>query len=173
MRVFLIGFMGCGKSHVGKQLSARTGWQFVDLDNRIEMQEQFSIADIFNAVGETAFRIIEQAALHDMAQFDPIIVSCGGGTPCFFDNMDWMNQNGTTVYLQTPVSVLVERLRPNQAKRPLLQGLNDAALYAFVAAKLSERSPFYERAKIVYPVSQVREDVVSGLLERLGHPATE
>ena len=167
MKIFLLGFMGSGKSHVGKRLAARAGLAFVDLDHWIEQAQGESIARIFETKGEAAFREIERAALYEMAAKDAILVSCGGGTPCFFDNMAWMNQHGITIYLETPVDILLHRLRPQQAKRPLLQDFNETELQAFIISKLAERAPFYEQAQVIYRVNTKEEEVSEGLFQQL------
>ena len=169
MRIFLIGFMGSGKSHVGRQLAASTGMDFLDLDVQIEKDQQRSIRQIFEQEGEATFRQIERDALFSMAQQEHAIIACGGGTPCFFDNMDWMNRNGITIYLQTPVSILVQRLKPEKAHRPLLQNLDDEGLHIFIRAKLAERVPFYLRASVIYQVKDANEDVAAALIKQFSN----
>lgn len=163
MRIFLIGFMGSGKSHVGKKLSKMTARPFIDLDDWIETQAQRSIRDIFKQSGEVAFRQIEQQALHEMLQFPEAIIACGGGTPCFFDNMDWMNANGVTIYLQAQTDILVDRLKAGKAHRPLLRDLDDEALRQYIREKLAEREAFYRQASVIYEVNDADEDVAAAL----------
>ncbi|NUO01826.1 MAG: shikimate kinase [Saprospiraceae bacterium] len=148
-RIFLTGFMGSGKSHTGRLLGEALGIPFVDLDDWIEKQEGQSIAEIFAASGEAAFRKIEQNALRSMHNFDFVIVSCGGGTPCFFDNMDWMKEHGITVYLQIPAAELCRRLIPEMAHRPLLKGLNELTMLPFIEEKLALREPYYLQSQII------------------------
>ncbi len=167
MRIFLIGFMGSGKSHVGRQLAKAAQMPFLDLDDYIEQQEQRPIRDIFAQEGEAAFRQMERAALHRTAELPEAVIACGGGTPCFFDNMDWMNRHGVTVYLQTPADILFQRLQAGKNKRPLLATLDDAALQSYITNKLNEREPFYLQAGVVYHVQQLREPVASELLKIL------
>lgn len=173
MKIFLLGFMGSGKSHVGKQLAEHIGLEFIDLDHWIEEQEGQSIAHIFKTKGETTFREIERAALREMAAKENILIACGGGTPCFFDNMAWMNRQGITIYLETPVEVLTQRLIPQQAQRPLLQNLNEPELRSFITYKLAERKPFYEQAQVIYQVTATEEAVTDTLFHQfkniIGH----
>ncbi len=159
--------MGSGKSHVGRELAERLGLQFIDLDEWIENQQERTIAAIFAAEGETSFRALEQKALHDMAALAQVLIATGGGTPCFFDNMTWMNQHGITIYLQTPVPVLVQRLLPQREKRPLLQHLQAEELTTFIQNKLAERVPFYEQAQVIYQITSVHENVAERLSEQL------
>ena len=109
-RIFLIGYMGVGKTTLGKALADRTGLSFIDLDLFIEGRYRKTIRQIFEAEGEEAFREIERKALHEVAEFEDIILSTGGGTPCFFDNMTYMNRVGTTVYLKASLEALTERI---------------------------------------------------------------
>lgn len=169
MRIFLIGFMGSGKSFVGEQLAKRIGLDFIDLDHWIEEQQGQSIARIFETKGEAAFRELERAALYEMADKDNILTACGGGTPCFFDNIKWMNQHGVSIYLETPVEILLQRLQPQQAKRPLLKNFDEAALRHFITEKLAERAPFYLQAQIIYRVSALKEEITENLFQQLKH----
>lgn len=147
--IFLIGFMGSGKTYWGRMLAIQTGLPFLDLDEYIVQKAGESIASLFARTGEHAFRILEHEALRQLAAMPPGIVATGGGTPCFFGNMDWMNTAGTTVYLQTPPSLLAKRLQPEMSERPLLAGLEAADLSVFIAGKLAEREPYYLQSKII------------------------
>lgn len=167
MRIFLIGFMGSGKSHTGKQLAERLGLQFIDLDQWIENQQQRTIATIFETEGEAFFRQLEQQTLHDMARLKNVLLSTGGGTPCFFDNMNWMNQHGITIYLETPISILVQRLLPERANRPLIKALESSELSDFIEKKLIERAPFYEQAQVIYQTATADEAVAEKLFQQL------
>ncbi|MDX1939954.1 MAG: shikimate kinase [Saprospiraceae bacterium] len=165
MRIFLIGFMGSGKSFIGRKLAKLNSSSFIDLDNEIEVQQGRKIRQIFEEDGEAAFREMERVALHKMNQHPNAIIATGGGTPCFFDNMDWMNRQGITIYLQTPIEILLERLQPERSHRPLLQDLSDEALHAFISEKLAMRESFYLRASIVYQITQANEDVAEALMQ--------
>ena len=148
MKVFLIGFMGCGKSTKAKQLANRLGCDVIDLDAIIVAQEGKSIADYFAENGEAAFRKLEQETLKNYPYPETSVIATGGGLPCFFDNMDWMNANGKTVYLKMTPPQLVSRLH-NREKRPLLKGMDDEQLLAFIETKLTERNAFYNQAQVV------------------------
>lgn len=151
MRIFLIGFMGCGKSYNGTRLAKVLNMPFVDLDNYIEEKAGKTIAEIFSEQGEEHFRKLEQQALHQMTAFDNIVISCGGGTPCFFDNMEWMNENGDTVYLKCTPQTLEKRLVKGKAKRPLIKDLDEQnELINFIKSKLEKREPFYSKAKTIF-----------------------
>lgn len=159
--IFLIGFMGSGKSHEGNLLSQELGLPFVDLDKWIEEKEKAAISTIFSMKGEDYFRIQESEAIKEVYQFltddehDYVdflgfrgIIATGGGAPCFFDNMNWMNQHGITIWLDLPIELLLERLKKEKSKRPLLAEKNDNELKEFIALKLKERSSFYNHATI-------------------------
>ncbi len=157
--------MGSGKSHTGRRLAAALGYAFYDLDDWIVKQAQRTISQIFEQDGEVGFRKMEQAALHEMRIFEQVVVACGGGTPCFFDNMNWMNQHGTTIFLQTPVPILLKRLQKGKHQRPLLKDKTDEALLEFIQQKLKERLPYYEKAAIIYEQRTVNQDVAADLLK--------
>ncbi len=143
---FLLGFMGSGKSYWGAKLAAHRGVPLVDLDRWIEDQEQQTIAQLFAAQGETGFRALEQQHLHTLADFPPAIISLGGGTPCFFDNMAWINWHGHSIYLKVPLDILLERLRRKPTRRPLLAQLPQEEWPAFLEKMLTQRTPFYTQA---------------------------
>lgn len=147
MRVYLIGFMGAGKTWMGKQVGLVSGFPFLDLDAYIEQQEGQSISVLFEQKGEDYFRSIEQKCLQELTTINSnLVLSCGGGTPCFFDNIDFMKKNGTVIWLDPPVAVLVERLKLELHTRPLLNTVSPSDLEVYVQMKLSMRSPFYEQA---------------------------
>ena len=148
MKIFLIGFMGCGKSTKAKQLAARLDCPVIDLDAVIVTEQGKTIAEYFTENGENAFRKLESETLKNYDYPETCVVATGGGLPCFFDNMHWMNANGRTVYLQMTPSQLVSRLH-NREKRPLLKGMDDEQLLAFVEMKLAERNVFYTQAQLV------------------------
>lgn len=148
MKIFLVGFMGCGKSTKAKQLANKLDCPVIDLDAAIVEQEGKTIAEYFEANGEAAFRALESKTLKTFDYPETCVVATGGGLPCFFDNMDWMNANGKTIYLQMTPPQLVSRLH-NREKRPLLKGMDDEQLLAFIEKKLEERNPFYTKAQIV------------------------
>lgn len=158
MKFFLIGFMGSGKTHWGKLWAEKSGLAFFDLDAIIEAAERRSIETIFEHEGEAYFREKESAALRTFSDQDNCIIACGGGTPCFTDNMAWMNANGTTIYLRASASQVLERVKNEKDKRPLLKKLNAAEILLFIEQKLKEREPFYSQARIILPVEELNTD---------------
>ncbi len=152
-RIFLIGYMGAGKTTVGKALAKTTGLQFYDLDWYIEGRMRKTVPQIFAELGEEGFRQIEHRLLHEVAEFENVIISCGGGTPCFFDNIDYMNKQGQVVYLKVTPEVLCKHLQMGKTERPLLKGKTEEELLAFVTTQLASRSPFYEQANYTLDVS--------------------
>jgi shikimate kinase len=162
-KVFLIGFMGSGKTHWGKIWAQKDGLDFYDLDEMIENKEGRSIASIFENEGEGYFRKIETEVLHSFSDKDNCIISCGGGTACCNGNMDWMNEHGTTVYLAASPSYILSRVKEEKDKRPLINKLNEAELLFFIEQKLKEREPFYKQAKVVLPVADINENNLSNL----------
>ncbi|MEI7735568.1 MAG: shikimate kinase [Ferruginibacter sp.] len=169
MQLFIIGFMGSGKTYWGKLWAQQTGMRFYDLDEVIEQQEGTTIAHLFETNGEAWFRKKETAVLHSFAGKDNCIIACGGGTPCFNNNMQWMNANGSTVYLDATTAQIVERLQTETDKRPLVIGLQSAELYNFVEQKLKERNPFYIQAKNILPVAAITADTITELLQTYTH----
>jgi shikimate kinase len=147
-RVYLTGFMGSGKTTVGQMLARALKWQFIDLDQHIEKQEGQSIRAIFDARGEAAFRQMEHKALGEVAKLSQVIVSTGGGTPCFHGNMDLMNQSGLTIYLKLEANVLKDRLMPARKSRPLIANKTDSELMDFIQEKLAEREPWYMQSAV-------------------------
>lgn len=147
-RVFLTGFMGSGKTTVGQMLASALNWQFIDLDQHIEKQQQQSIRHIFDTKGEAAFRQMEHDALKEVATLSNIIVSTGGGTPCFHGNMDLMNQIGLTIYLKLDAEVLRDRLMPARKSRPLIAEKSDSELLLFIREKLAEREQWYNLSAV-------------------------
>lgn len=152
-RIILLGYMGAGKTTVGKVLSKELNMPFYDLDWYIEGRMRKTIAALFAERGEEGFRKIEHNMLHEVAEFENVILSCGGGTPCFFDNIDYLNQQGETVYLKARPEVLYEHLRMGRTERPLLKGKTQEELLNHITAQLSQREPFYSKAKHTLDVS--------------------
>lgn len=157
-KIYLIGFMGCGKSHIGKQLAHSLGWDFLDMDDFLEANEGMSISQIFAEGGESLFRELERNYLQATYDFENTVIATGGGAPCFFDNVDWMNNHGSTIYLKTPVSILVDRLKSETNHRPLLAGKTDSQLKDFISMKLEERSSFYQQARYVFEYKTGKEN---------------
>lgn len=163
MRIFLLGFMGSGKSYSGKRLAEKFGMSFIDLDDFIEEKEDRTVREIFEKEGEDYFRKIEKECLHEMGEKEMTVISTGGGTPCFFDNMKWMNENGVTVFLDTSVEVLSNRLFDEMQKRPLLKNFSKEKLKSFIEKKLEERNPFYHQTQILYNQKEEGQDVADEL----------
>lgn len=149
-RIFLIGYMGAGKTTVGKDLAKLMGLSFIDLDCYIEGRYHKTVGQIFAEKGEEAFRDIERRMLHEVAMFEDVLISTGGGAPCFFDNMEFMNEMGTTVYLKVSVEELAKRLEVCKSTRPVLKGRSGDELVAFIAENLNKRTPHYMQASIVF-----------------------
>lgn len=147
-RIFLLGFMGSGKSHLGRLLAKRLNYAFSDLDDLIEQDAGMTISGIFERYGESHFRGLEKEALHRTADLEGHVIACGGGTPCFFDNMSWIRDHGLSVFLDVPPQLIVQRLLPEQSKRPLLRGLNPNELEVFIRERLEQRLPFYHKAAL-------------------------
>ncbi len=145
--------MGAGKTTVGKQLAAELGLMFYDLDWYITSRMRRTVAQIFEESGEDGFRKIEHNMLHEVAEFENVVISCGGGTPCFFDNMDYLNRQGETVYLKAAPDVLYTHLRMGKGVRPLLLNKTPDEVRAFVAEQLVSREPYYQKAKHVLDVN--------------------
>ena len=152
-RIILIGYMGSGKTTVGKALSKETGMMFYDLDWYIESRMRKSVSAIFAERGEETFRKLEYNMLHEVAEFEDVIISCGGGTPCFFDNMDYLNQQGDVVYLKADPETLYQHLLMAKVERPLLKGKSADELIAYITQHLSERAPYYEKAHYTLDVN--------------------
>jgi shikimate kinase len=148
-RIFLIGYMGAGKTTYGKKFAVQTGLSFIDLDQHIEARYSRTVRQIFAEQGEAAFRKIEGKMLREVAGFENIVIATGGGTPCFDDNMAFMNGVGTTVYLKVRADELMRRTEVHRHTRPVLQNRSGEELKQFIAASLEERSRFYEQAAIV------------------------
>ena len=152
-RIILIGYMGAGKTTIGKALSKELGIIFYDLDWYIENRMRKTVSQIFAERGEEGFRKIEYNMLHEVAEFEEVIISCGGGTPCFFDNMDYLNQQGQVVYLKAEPEVLYKHLLMAKVERPLIKGKSQEELLAFISDQLDLREPFYSKARYTLDVS--------------------
>ena len=152
-RIIIIGYMGAGKTTVGKALSKELGIPFYDLDWYIESRMRKTVAQLFSERGEENFRHIEYNMLHEVAEFEDVIISCGGGTPCFFDNIDYMNEQGETIYLKATPEVLYGHLKMGKTVRPLLLGKTEDELLSYIGQQLSVRENYYNKAKHVLDVS--------------------
>lgn len=155
MRIYLVGFMGCGKTTFGKKLSGKLAYGFYDLDKMIEQIEGVSVAELFSIKGESYFRKLESDVLHSTIIHKNAVISCGGGTPCYFGNMEWMNEKGITLYLNVKTARLYNRLKSRKEKRPLIAALNDEQLKDYIFQKLSEREAFYLQAKMIIDPEEI------------------
>jgi shikimate kinase len=167
MKIFLIGFMGSGKTYLGKQLASKLGFLFVDVDSVIENTEGVTIAQLFDSQGETYFRKVESDRLKGLEKWDEVVISTGGGAPCFHDNMDWMNAHGITVYLQTDPNLLLNRLKSETENRPLLRGKTDEELLDFIKNKIADRKLFYEKAKIIVAQNEDGDEIIFDILKKI------
>ena len=145
--------MGAGKTTVGKTLAQELNLPFYDLDWYIESRMRKTVKEIFDERGEEGFRLIEHNLLHEVAEFEDVIISCGGGAPCFYDNIDYMNQQGDTVYLKATPEVLYGHLKMGKSVRPLLQNKTSEEVEEFIKEQLQVREPFYSKAKYTLDVN--------------------
>lgn len=152
--IFLIGFMAAGKTSLGRFAAQRLGREFIDLDNYIEARFHRSISQLFAERGEEAFREIEYNILHEVSEFDNVLISTGGGTPCYFDNMNYMNQCGITIFLTCCIDVICHRLLIAKVKRPLVTGCTPAELPAKVTTLLEKRLPYYSQAQYTFAADE-------------------
>lgn len=166
MKLFLIGLLGSGKSFLGKELSKQLKLPFIDLDDVLESQERVKVSEIFSTKGEAHFRKLEAAALRDQIEQKEFVMATGGGTPCFHDNMTFINQTGTSIFLNTPVSEIVKRLKGAQRKsRPLLANVSDDQLQPTLEAMLQSRMQFYKQADITVNGATVTAQEILNLVQ--------
>lgn len=148
MKYFLVGYMACGKTRRGKTMAEELGLRFIDLDAYITEREAKSIPEIFQAEGEAGFRKLESDCLREVCNaYDDFVLSTGGGTPCFHDNMEYMNTQGQTLFLDTDIDTITERLINGKQKRPMVSHLEDHEIREFVCRHRAERLPYYTKAK--------------------------
>jgi shikimate kinase len=152
-RIIIIGYMGSGKTTVGRALAKDIGLPFYDLDWYIESRMRKTVKQIFDERGEDGFRIVERNMLHEVAEFEDVVISCGGGTPCFFDNMDYINQQGDSVFLKCTPDVLYQHLKMGKTVRPLLLNKTPEEVRTFIGEQLQQREPFYNQARHILDVS--------------------
>ncbi len=155
MKVFLVGFMGSGKTTIGKKLANYLKCDFIDLDKLIETKVGMSIVQYFELHGESTFRDLEREVLQKTDFPENVIIATGGGAPCFGDNMSWMNENGLVAYLSLSAKALASRLENSKTDRPLIRNLKGDELEGFISTKLAEREPFYNQSKFVVSASDL------------------
>jgi shikimate kinase len=159
MKIYLIGFMGSGKTYWGKKLSEKLQLPFFDSDEQIVNSEGKSVNDIFEQNGEEYFRLKEKGILHIITEsHSSFVMACGGGSPCYFNNIDYMNKSGTTVWLNTPLPILFQRLIHEKNERPLVKKLTDDQLRSFITKKFADRKIYYEQAEVMIDDEEISLD---------------
>lgn len=165
--------MGAGKTSVGKVMARKLGLNFYDLDFFIEERFRRKVADIFAERGEEGFRKIEYNMLHELAEFEDVVIAVGGGTPCFFDNMDYMNSKGITVFMNASPEIIVRHLKISHTVRPLLQQKQGQELIDHISHHLEQRLPYYEKAQYTINVDTLDsfekiDQLVDHILQTVG-----
>lgn len=167
VRIYLVGFMGSGKTHWGLLLGEKLGIRFFDLDEQIITHAGKPITQIFAEEGEEHFRLLEKEVLYMLTEsHDSFVISCGGGTPCYFNNIDYMNQSGTVVWINASLNTLFDRLVAEKEHRPLIRSLSDEQLKSFIAKKFADRKIYYEQADVIMDEEPVQLDK---LVEKIFH----
>lgn len=164
MRIFLLGFMGTGKTYWGKLWSQQHNLDFFDLDDVIEKECGMTIAKIFETFGESYFREKERETLRTFGSKNNFILSTGGGSPCFFDNMQWMNDNGTTIYLQSDPQILKDRLVKEKDHRPLIKKLADDEMIPFIKNNIDKRNKFYIQSTVILDTTDIKADTFTKII---------
>ena len=163
-RIYIVGYMGAGKTTAARRLAQRLGWAVVDTDDLFEEKYKISVCDFFGKYDEPLYRKLESEVLKETETLDNVVVSTGGGTACYFDNMDWMNQHGLTVFLHISEQAVINRLLHAKRKRPLAVGKSEEELTAFVSQHYTSRKPFYELARITVKAEDLD---VNGLMNTI------
>ncbi len=164
-RIYLVGYMGSGKSSALKQLGKLLSWETYDLDHLFEENYKISVQDFFHKYDEDAFRKLESQLLKETVKYENAVIATGGGTPCFYDNMDWMNANGTTVFLKVSTKTAVVRLLNSKKKRPLIEGKSEQEVIEFVNKHYGDRMKFYEQAHITVKGESLDVEELVGRLQ--------
>jgi shikimate kinase len=169
MKIFFIGFMGCGKTHWGKAIAKKLGLPFFDLDAKIEEDAGKSISQIFEESGEEHFRMLEKEVLNLLTEsHETFVMATGGGTPCYYNNIDYMNAKGTTVWINCSVDCLHSRLVKEKVHRPLISELDNDGLRSFIIKKFGDRKIFYQQASVILNEDDVQ---LEPLIDRIFHPS--
>ncbi len=166
-RIYIVGYMGAGKTTAARRLAQRLGWEVVDTDAMFEEKYKISVCDFFNKYDEPLYRKLESEVLKETENLEKVVVSTGGGTACYFDNIDWMNQHGLTVFLRISQKAVVDRLLHAKRKRPLAEGKSEKELTEFVNQHYTSRLPFYEQAKITVKAEDFDLDSLVKQIEQL------
>ncbi|MBT2621052.1 MULTISPECIES: shikimate kinase [Chryseobacterium] len=169
MIISLVGYMGCGKSHISKILSEKINFKLIDLDKEISRRNKSTIPEIFEKKGEIYFRKLERETLEEiLATEENLILSLGGGTPVYYNNMEIINNNSKSIFLKASIGTLTERLSKQKEKRPIIANISDENLPEFIAKHLFERNEYYNKALIsVNTDSREPDDIVNEIIEKL------
>ncbi|MBR3427533.1 MAG: AAA family ATPase [Bacteroidales bacterium] len=169
-RIYIVGYMGAGKTTTARRLAQRMGWEVVDTDALFEEKYKISVHDFFNKYDEPLYRKLEAEVLKETEKLKHVVVSTGGGTACYFDNMEWMNGHGTTVFLRINEKSVVDRLLHAKRKRPLAAGKSEVELKAFVNRHYAERLPYYEKAQITVKAEDLDLEGLASRIQELEIP---
>ena len=169
-RIYIVGYMGAGKTTTARRLAQRMGWEVVDTDALFEEKYKISVHDFFNKYDEPLYRKLEAEVLKETEKLKHVVVSTGGGTACYFDNMEWMNDHGTTVFLRISEKAVVDRLLHAKRKRPLAAGKSEVELKAFVNRHYAERLPYYEKAQITVKAEDLDLEGLASRIQELEIP---
>ena len=161
MLLFLVGYMGCGKSSIGRPLAKRLGMQIIDMDTEIERRCGMSLRDFYSEHGEQEFRRYEHEVLQELTKAENTVVATGGGVPCFFDNMSLMNEAGITIYFKLSPEKLAARLEYGKNKRPLLRGKSQQELVSFIQENLQQREPYYAQARLIVEGDRLSDEYMA------------
>lgn len=172
MRIYLVGYMGCGKTTLGRELAEVLGLNFIDLDKFIEAKHFKTIPQIFEEFGEDNFRQKEHNCLKEVSEYEDVVVATGGGVPCFFDNIDIMNHTGACIFLDISPEVLVERLLKAGNERPLVKGKTRAELTDLVHEMLVNRRPFYLKSRYIVTSDNITTSDLLAQFMEAGHGQT-
>jgi shikimate kinase len=149
IKVFLVGFMGCGKTYWGRQLGQKLGIPFFDLDKQIEEKEGRTINEVFAEEGEEYFRLLEKDVLHLVTEsHESFVLATGGGTPCYYNTIDYLKKQGTVIWINCSVDCLFNRLKEEKEARPLIKDLSDEQLHTYIVKKYADRKIYYEQATV-------------------------
>ncbi len=165
--IFLIGYMGAGKTTAGRMLAKALGKEFIDLDDLVEIINNRTLQDIFEKEGEESFRKLEQSALHTLQGKKNLVIACGGGCAAYSSNMKWMNEHGITVYMRCRPGTLFHRIAPEKRKRPLLAKMDDVDIMEYILESLKKRLPYYVQAQFTVNAGSDPESVTTEISEKL------